>query len=211
MPQASITLSGSIGSIVANGSVARTGTSQSGDQLSGASVLAAAQAGSLTTRTSDTAGVVTTTATPTITDADKACVAWAAGTRINMTVTDVTVNAITLTGGDGDVLPAGATAVTISKVRQVTRSIVGDNLTMLFAVADKNTIVAFYSAANALLLRKNLPAKETFLWALANPLWVPAGVVGGANPLAGVTVAYLVAGCAEAAAGQLSVGSLANG
>ena len=210
--QGTITISGSVGNVVANGSVVRSGTGQGGVNLSGATALPVAQAGSLTTRTDDADGIIMTTNDPTVVQTDKVAVSWAGGTRINMAVTNVAGKAVTVSGGDGDVLPAGATAMTIGKATKKTIAIIGDNVALLFAVADKKAVVGLYSGADALLLKKNLAARGTFLWAGADPSWSLASIFGGTNPLAGVTVGYLVVGSADVSgAAQFSLGFLDNG
>ncbi len=70
--------------------------------------------GTLTTRTSDTAGVVTTTGTNAVTVGDLVDVSWAGGRRSNMRATDADLTTATLAGGTGDVLPDEDTAVTIT-------------------------------------------------------------------------------------------------
>lgn len=67
--------------------------------------------GSLTTRTDDNTGVATLTAGHNIVSADVVDVYWAGGVRYGMVAT-VTVNAVALEGGAGDVLPAQDTVIT---------------------------------------------------------------------------------------------------
>lgn len=67
--------------------------------------------GTLTTRTDDNTGVATLTAGHNIVSTDVVDVYWAGGVRYGMVAT-VTVNAVALEGGDGDVLPAQDTVIT---------------------------------------------------------------------------------------------------
>src|SRR5687768_15260880 len=77
---------------------------------------AAAKTGSLTTRTSDTVGELTMTAGHLITTGARLDIYWTVagvnGARRGVVVGTVVVNAVPISGGAGDVLPAAATAVT---------------------------------------------------------------------------------------------------
>lgn len=71
-------------------------------------------AGSLTTRTSGTAGVVTTGSTPTgITTSTPVDIYWSGGCAYGCTVTGVSGDAITFDNASGTSLPAATTAVVI--------------------------------------------------------------------------------------------------
>jgi len=72
----------------------------------------AAQAGSLTTRTTDTTGVVTISGHG-IADTETIAIFWSGGSRYNVDIDSVTTDTITFSGGDGDNLPVQDTAVTV--------------------------------------------------------------------------------------------------
>jgi len=74
--------------------------------------IVAAQTGTLTTRTSDTAGIATLSTGHGIETGDVVDVYFAAGVRYGMTTT-VATNAVTLASGAGDVLPLQDAAVTV--------------------------------------------------------------------------------------------------
>ena len=74
--------------------------------------LAAAQTGTLTTKTDDDTGIATLSAGHGIETADVVDVYWAAGIRYGMDAT-VATNAVTVDGGAGDALPTQDTAVTV--------------------------------------------------------------------------------------------------
>jgi hypothetical protein len=151
-------------------------------------LLPAGNAGVLTRSDANT-GVATLDAEHTILTGNKVSVCWDGGSRINMDAT-VAGAAVTVDGGTGDDLPAEAAApVVLAKVVQVNASFAGDALHMVAAVADNDLAVGFYSAADALLLQLKLkggdPQGEPWFWAKDS---------GVANPLAGVSVAYVLVG-----------------
>ena len=76
--------------------------------------LVAAQVGSLTTRTDDNTGVGTLSTGHGLVTNDVVDVYWSGGVRYGMVATR-SVNAITVDGGAGDVLPAQDTAIAIVK------------------------------------------------------------------------------------------------
>ncbi len=75
--------------------------------------IGAAEAGELTTRTSDTAGVITVDAEASAITGAKADIFWTGGLRYNVDVDSVVGDAVTFSGGSGDDLPDADTAVTI--------------------------------------------------------------------------------------------------
>jgi hypothetical protein len=72
--------------------------------------LDAATEGSLTTRTSDTAGVITVTSHP-FAAPDIIDIYWDGGKQLECTISGTTATTITFSGGNGDVLPAQDTDV----------------------------------------------------------------------------------------------------
>jgi len=95
-------------------------TSQVGSWLSEG----AGDAGSLSTRTSDTSGVVTVSLINGITTANPIDIFWSGGRRLGVTVTSVfttTSTAVTFSGGTGDILPTSGTSVTVDSTLKVQR------------------------------------------------------------------------------------------
>jgi hypothetical protein len=92
--------------------------------------LVAAQTGTLTTRTDDDTGVATLSTGHGITTGMVCDVYWAAGVRYGMTAT-VAVDAVTLDGGAGDVLPAESTAVTVVQQTAIEVNFDGDTLEII--------------------------------------------------------------------------------
>lgn len=177
MSTLNINISASPGGVSVQGNLTPTANGQIGENCP----LAAAQAGALSTRTSDTAGVITATATPVPTTGDPVDVYWAGGMRAGMTAT-VAGNAVTLSGGVGDVLPAALTAVTFQKPKTVSLvDIDGDDLQLLTASATTRSAVLFRDDTGT---------------AIGTPIGIAAGGVimpvcrglGPANPLAGTSL-----------------------
>jgi len=90
--------------------------------------------GELTTRTNDTEGVITLTTGHDIVDATVADLYWDSGRRYGVTI-GRTVNAISISGGDGDNLPAGTTNITVcTQIEIDDLAITGDNVEWLAIV-----------------------------------------------------------------------------
>ena len=140
--------------------------------------LPAAKAGSLTTRTDNDTGVVTLSTGHGITTGMVVDVYWADGCRYGMTAT-VSVNAVTVDGGEGDNLPAQATAVTLAEQVDVDLpDFDGDLLEMLAIYTARRAHVDFREAA-ATALARTQPAGEVYSWAADS---------GVTNPLANTVV-----------------------
>jgi hypothetical protein len=150
----------------------------------------------LTTRTSDTLGSLTFTATPPITSGTIDLV-WVDADDMNqhrwqMTVTSYTpeTKVMVVTGGTGTILPAQDYAVTIGGVRKaMTFEIVGNTMKMIFLQSDPPTgstssraIVDCLNSGGASICVFELNDNEPATWANNGPF---------ANPLAGLTVASL--------------------
>jgi hypothetical protein len=82
--------------------------------------LDAATEGTLTTRTNDTAGVITVEE-HSFAAADIIDIYWADGTQLEATVSGTTATTITFSGGNGDVLPVATTEVTVFEPTEITQ------------------------------------------------------------------------------------------
>ena len=78
--------------------------------------LAAAKTGTLSTRSSNTAGTLTMSSGHGITDGQKIDIYWDGGVRTNATVGTVATNSVPITSGGNDNLPTQGTAVTVMVV-----------------------------------------------------------------------------------------------
>ncbi len=97
--------------------------------------LAAAKTGTLTTRTSDTAGTLTMSSGHGITDGQVIDIYWSTGQVTSATVGTVATNSVPFTGATGPVLPAAATAVTVMVQQSEAFSFLDANLAGLFVGA----------------------------------------------------------------------------
>ena len=178
--------------------ISRTAASQIGHHLSGASSLPAGNAGSLTTRTSDTVGVVTTTATGHgIVAEDLVDVYWTGGVRYGMAVTLVGGDGdkeITVDSGAGDNLPTQDTAVVITEQVEIDTDFDGDLLQMIVASADRRVHLDFLDGTTPTpvsLEAVELPAGGEGWWWIKN--WG-----NYTNPLTGNPVDKVMASCGDA-------------
>jgi hypothetical protein len=97
--------------------------------------LAAAKTGTLTTRTSDTAGTLTMDSGHGITNGAKIDIYWSTGQATSATVGTVATNSVPFTGATGPALPAAATAVTVMVQQSEAFAVLDANLEALFVGA----------------------------------------------------------------------------
>ena len=174
MPTLTENLSTSIGGVSIAGQISRTANGQIGEQVN----LAAAKAGTLTTRTDNDTGVVTLSTGHGIITADVVDVYWPGGVHYGMTAT-VATNAVTVDGGLGDNLPLVNTAVTLCKQSVIDVDFVGDDTLIAAASGNRVCHLHFKQNDNTSILAIALAQSE--FWE-----WHSAGAV--ANPFAGVSV-----------------------
>jgi hypothetical protein len=119
---------GAIGDIKALVNVSATGANQSVPSV----VAPAAKAGTLTTRTSDTAGVATSTAHG-LAGTETLGLFWAGGYRYGVAIDSHDADTVTFSGGAGSNLPVADTVIRIAVAQSITGlSIVGSSLLGLF-------------------------------------------------------------------------------
>ncbi len=157
-------------------------TSVTADANAGSNVaVAAAKTGTLTTRTDDNTGVATMTGGHGFATSDRLDVYWDGGRRYGMTAT-VAVNAVTIDGGGGDVLPSTSTALTVMIPNLETCDFDGDDLVFLQGGASVACVAQFIFAQTD----GTFIAAVTLEDVTASLPWF-AGC-GFTNPLAGVDV-----------------------
>lgn len=159
-------------------------------EKSGATALAAAKTGTLTTRTDDDTGELTMSASHGITTGARLDVYWdvggVKGCRRGMTVGTVSVNQVPIDGGAGDALPADESAVTAQVPTEEAFAVTGNNVTVIAARSTRRACVVFADAADAELhaIEAELDGTST----TGNGYqWVSGE--GVTNPLAGDAVA----------------------
>lgn len=164
--------------------VALTANQKIGSEVS----VPAAKIGSLTTRSSDTAGTLTMNSGHGFVTGDVIDVFWSGGSIRGMTAT-VTGDSVAVTGGTGDALPAASTAITAMLPAEYDFVFTGNNAVSALAYSnlgqdpsttDYNAYVIFTQSDDTLVtsfeLTNSLPSNS----------WDGSDVA--TNPFAGVTV-----------------------
>jgi len=115
--------------------------------------IAAAEAGDLTTRTSDTIGTLTVDDSGhSITTGVRLDIYWTAGTRRGVLVGIVSGSSIPFTGGAGDVLPTNLTAITCAVPEEADVFVDGTNVAGIL----------LYSAARGIIVLEDDGALEAY-------------------------------------------------
>ena len=115
------------GGISMQSAIVRTGSAPIG--LS--ETLPAAKTGTLTTRTDNTDGELTMSASHGITTGATIDIYWSGGSRYGVTVGTVATNAVPISGGAGDNLPIATTAITATLRTTANLYIDGDNVKLI--------------------------------------------------------------------------------
>lgn len=200
--------------IITVGGVTYRGTVEleaEGNASQGPVTLPAAAAGALTTRTSDSVGVLTLTTGHGLTTGAVVNLFWTKpdgtqGCRYNITLGTVAAptadTAVPLTdSGTGDVLPADETAITVSAQVEINVDVDGDDFVFLMAHCDGLAHLQFQEEDNTVLLATALVAGKPRVWAGASG----ASFDGGTTPVTGDPVGHLVASNGDTTASVLNV------
>jgi hypothetical protein len=117
-------------------------TVESDKVLSIEKTLPAAKAGDLTTRTSDTVGELTMDVGHGFVDGDLIDLYWAGGSRRSVVVGTVAVNAVPISGGLGDNLPADESEITAMVQTEEAFNFDGDNVkALVFSATAPATLI----------------------------------------------------------------------
>ena len=158
-------------------------------------------AGTLTTRTSDSVGVVTV-ASHAITVSDTVAVFWAGGYRYGVAVSAQTATTISIgSGGAGDVLPAASTVLTICKESTLTFSHVGNDIVAMLVHSPERM---------SMNVRDTTPATQQAADITANEGWFWISNATGTSPFAGDTLGSIVMANASTTARTATVLLLKN-
>ena len=168
-----------------------------------APTVAAAKAGTLTTRTDNNTGTFTMASGHGFLTNDKIDVFWSGGQRRGMTAT-VTGDSVVLDGGTGDNLPVATTAITAMKPHEENFALDGDDLAGLTVFSPVPAFVVFVDGSDAVI---GDPITLTGTGG-SGYVWSPG--LGADNPLAGGTVAKVLLSHGSAAAQTLRVIALFN-
>lgn len=119
--------------------------------------------GVLTTRTGDTAGVITVSEGHGITDADTIAIFWEDGSSFAASVDATTATTITIDALSGDSLPTQDTAVVVGKEQVHSLPFDGDDLSVLAVGCRLRSSVSFEDGS-MLEFRYDLQSNEGRLW-----------------------------------------------
>jgi len=163
--------------------------------------LPAAVSGTLTTRTSDSVGVVTV-ASHSITTSDKVAVFWSGGYRYNVAVSATSGTTISIgSGGSGDNLPAASTALTVCKETTLSFSHVGNDIKGMVVHSPQRMSMNVRDTVPASQVAADVPANEGWFW-ISNAT--------GTSPFAGDTLQDIVLANADTTAQTATVLLLKN-
>lgn len=163
--------------------------------------LPAAVSGTLTTRTSDSVGVVTV-ASHSITTSDKVAVFWSGGYRYNVAVSATSGTTISIgSGGSGDNLPAASTALTICKETTLSFSHVGNDIKGMAVHSPQRMSMNVRDTVPASQVAADVPANEGWFW-ISNAT--------GTSPFAGDTLQDIILANADTTAQTATVLLLKN-
>ncbi|MCL4198987.1 MAG: hypothetical protein KJZ69_15975 [Phycisphaerales bacterium] len=186
MPTSTLSLSGEIGGAPLGATLPRTAD---GSIRQGPITLPAAEAGTLSTRSTDTTGTLTIPGT-TLQTGDKIDVYWDGGRRYDVVVGTVAGDSVPISGGAGDILPAQDTAVTAAEQVAIVLAFTGDELVAIGAkLGERGHLSVRDTGVTALSI--DLVKNETWFWLDGQQI---------ANPLAGDSVDGLMASNASSAA-----------
>lgn len=145
--------------------------------------LNAAVAGTLTTRTNDSTGVITV-ASHAITDSDTVAVFWSGGYRYGVAVSATTGTTISIgSGGAGDNLPTQDTVLTVCKESTLLFAHEGDDIKGMLVHSPQRVSVNIRDNVPASVIAADVPANEGWFW-ISNAT--------GTNPFAGDTLQDII-------------------
>jgi hypothetical protein len=164
--------------------------------------LPAGEAGTLSTRTADGEGVLTSTG-HSIEAADVVDIYWSGGARYAVTVDSVDANTITFDdtpAATGDVLPVATTAIVVTQRFQVNAAIDGDNVQMFGIICDQRSQCTFYDTGDAII--------KQYALAVANAAETYYQSSSESNPLTGNPITYAMVSNGTVTAATLKIVSL---
>jgi len=172
-------------------------------QISHQVALAAGNAGTLSTRTSASAGTATLAADHTIETSDVVDVFWTGGVRYGVTVGTVDGVSVPLSdSGDGDDYPTEDDAIIVTQQVVIDSDFDGDDIEMIACHCDQRAHLDFLEDDNTQLDELELTSTQP-VW-----YWIDDGV--NANPLTGNAVGQIRASNGSIIAATLKIGILYN-
>lgn len=192
MPTGNVSLSCTIAGVSISSTITRTGEGAVSQEVT----LAAGEAGSLTTRTSDSAGTITMDAATVIETADEVDVFWASGKRYGVTVGTVSGTTVPISGGAGDNLPVQDTALTISVRTSINMDFDGDQVKQMVISSSGRASTEFLTSGSVSIKAVETPAGE---------FWLFADGQGETNPFASNVCDTVSAGNGSTSANVLKI------
>lgn len=189
MPSAQMNQSVVIGGVDVRGSITKTGEVPiSYEPVAGETSRPAGKAGTLSTRTSDTAGTLTLGSGHGITDGQEIMIFWSTAFAYYATVGTVAGTSVPFTGAAGTVLPSQGTAIVASVQSEVAFNFAGSNAAMLAIAGDRRCGVLLAASDDTVHLAKDVAAGGGYFWD-----------GNGTNPVSGDTINKLVIGNGDSA------------
>lgn len=149
---------------IAGSSISNRATLTSDTWASWTDTLEAADGGSLTTRTSDTEGVITLDdSAHALETGDVLDIYWTGGKRRGVAVV-VSVDEATISGGSGDVLPTQASDISVAKVKEVDMDFNPSNMRAIAVSLNQAGQLVFINSSNAELANYTLVADQGWMW-----------------------------------------------
>ncbi len=143
--------------------------------------IAVAKVGTLTTRTSATAGTLTMTAGHGFTTGQRLDIYWDGGSCYGATIGIVATDSVPFTLAEGTALPIATTAITAMVPTSVPVAVIGDNAVSIGVSCPVGGTAVFSTSGNVTIAGVVLTSSITsYVWTSS---------YGGTNPLAGGTVA----------------------
>lgn len=197
MPTGRITMNADVGGVAMASTITRTADGHIGHSPT----LPIALAGTLSTRSTDTAGTLTLGAGHGLVQTNIVDLYWAGGRRYDVVVGVVDGNNVPISGGSGDVLPTQTTAITTQQQTVIDTDFDADLLEMIAMCCANRGHASFYETG-AIALAVDLPAGEVWEWHSGG---------SATNPLAGKTIdRVVVTQAATATTATLKLGGLYN-
>jgi hypothetical protein len=162
-------------------------------------LVAAAKTGTLTTRSSGTAGTLTMGVSHGILTGDRLDIYWADGSCRGATVGSVSGTSVPFTAATGDALPLVNTAINAQVPTSVPVVLTGDNAQSVAVNCPQGGTVVFAASNNAeITARVQTAADPSYVWVTGQ----------GTNPLAGGAVAKVFISQGYTAAAQTLTGAV---
>jgi hypothetical protein len=155
-----LSLNANLAGIQLSGNLSVVDSGQIGEEVS----LAAGLAGTLSTRTSNTAGVATLGTGHGLLENDVVDVYWSGGVRYGVAVGSVGTNTVPFSGGAGTNLPTQASALVVCKQTVVDVDVSGDAISLILCSAQNAVHLDFQQSDGTSIKALSLGAGALWFW-----------------------------------------------